>query len=118
MSMNHAVSELVTSVKNGQLARKEKISTNFSNIKVKILEILKKNGFIKDFAITKDENSFDNIEIELSYFDGVAVIKDISVISKPGKRLYTKVNEIPRVYNGLGMVILSTPKGVLPDFEA
>lgn len=114
---NHAVSELVCSLKNGQLARKGKIVSKFSKMKQSILDILKREGYIKDFQIVKGD-SFDTIEIELAYHNGQAVIKEIDVISKPGQRKYATTDEIPVVYNGLGMVILSTSKGVLSDIEA
>jgi small subunit ribosomal protein S8 len=114
---NHAVSELVCLLKNGQLARKSKVSSNFSKMKQSILDILKREGYIKDFSVIKGK-SFDKLDIELSYHEGQPVIKDISIISRPGQRKYTGANDIPIVSNGLGMVILSTPSGVLSDYEA
>lgn len=115
--MNHAVSQLVTCLKNGQMARKEKIITPSSKLKLGILDILKKDGFIKDYEI-ENNGSFDIIEITLSYNGLQPVIKDIEVISKPGNRVYSKVEDIPVVYNGLGVVILSTPKGIMTDYDA
>jgi small subunit ribosomal protein S8 len=117
MATNHAVSELVTCLKNGQLARKERVITSSSNMKIRILDILKKDGFIKDYEVF-DNGSFEEIEITLSYVNNKAVIKDIEVLSKPGKRLYSGVEDLPVVYNGLGVVILSTSKGVMADYEA
>lgn len=115
--MNHAVSQLVTCLKNGQMARKEKVITPSSKLKLGILEILKKDGFIKDFLVDNN-GSFDIIEITLAYNGFQPVIKEIEVISKPGRRVYSKVENIPVVYNGLGVVILSTPKGVITDYDA
>ena len=115
--MNHAVSQLVTCLKNGQMARKEKVITPSSKLKLGILEILKKDGFIKDYAV-EDNGSFEIIEISLSYNGLQPVIKDIEVISKPGRRVYSKVEDIPVVYNGLGVVILSTPKGIITAYDA
>ena len=115
--MNHAVSELVCLLKNGQLAKKAKVVSSFSKMKQSILDILKKEGYIKDFQVVKGD-SFDALEIELSYHNGQPVIKEIEIISKPGQRKYSGVERIPVVYNGLGMVILSTPKGVLCDYDA
>lgn len=115
--MNHAVSQLVTCLKNGQMARKERVITPSSKLKLAILEILKKDGFIKDYEV-EDNGAFEIIEISLSYNGLQPVIKDIEVISKPGKRVYSKVEDIPVVYNGLGVVILSTPKGVITDYDA
>lgn len=117
MTMNHAVSELVCLLKNGQLAKKSTVVSSFSKMKQSILGILKKEGYIKDFRVVKGD-SFDNLEIDLSYYNGQPVIKEIEVISKPGQRKYSRLNDIPVVYNGLGMVILSTPKGVLCDYDA
>ncbi|MDD2839935.1 MAG: 30S ribosomal protein S8 [Rickettsiales bacterium] len=114
---NHAVSELVCLLKNGQLAKKSVVVSPFSKMKQAVLDILQKEGFIKGFKIEKGE-SFDHLEIELSYHNGEPVIKEIEIISKPGKRRYEGVNDVPVVYNGLGMVILSTPKGVLSDVDA
>ena len=115
--MNHAVSQLVTCLKNGQMARKEKVITPSSKLKFGILELLKKDGFIKDFSVDNN-GSFDIIEITLAYNGLQPVIKEIEVISKPGRRVYSKVEDIPVVYNGLGVVILSTPKGVITDYDA
>jgi len=115
--MNHAVSELVCLLKNGQLAKKNKVVSSFSKMKQSILGILKKEGYVKDFEVVKGD-SFDSLEIELSYHNGQPVIKEIAVISRPGQRKYSRVEDIPVVYNGLGMVILSTPKGILSDYDA
>lgn len=117
MTMNHAVSELVCLLKNGQLAKKNKVVSSFPKMKQSILEILKKEGYIKDFEIVNDK-SYDLLEIELAYYNGKPVIKEIEVMSKPGQRKYSNVKDIPVVYNGLGMVILSTPKGILCDYDA
>ena len=114
---NHAVSQLVTCLKNGQMARKEKVITPSSKMKLSILDILKKDGFIKDYEV-ESNGSFDVVEIALSYNGLQPVIRDIEVISKPGRRVYSKVEDIPVVYNGLGVVILSTPKGIVTDYDA
>ena len=115
--MKHAVSELVTCLKNGQQARKEKVITTSSKLKVAILEILKREGYILDYEVFNN-GSFDVIEITLKYTGIIPVIREIQVLSKPGKRLYAGVDEIPVVRNGLGNVILSTPKGIMTGFEA
>lgn len=117
MTMNHAVSELVCLLRNGQLAKKSTVVSSFSKMKQSILDILKREGYIKDFRVVKGD-SFDNLEIDLSYYNGQPVIKEIEIISKPGQRKYAHLADIPVVYNGLGMVILSTPKGVLCDYDA
>lgn len=114
---NHAVSEIVCLLKNGQLAGKRRVSSNFSKMKESILSILQKEGYITRYNVVKGK-SHDTIEVDLSYFEGKPVIKSIAVISTPGQRVYAGVKEIPVVSNGLGMVILSTPQGVLSDMEA
>ena len=115
--MNHSVSELVCLLRNGQLSKKNKVVSSFSKMKQSILEILKREGYIKDFQIINGE-SFNSIEVELAYNNGQAVIRDIEILSKPGQRKYSSVKDIPVVYNGLGMVILSTPCGILCDYDA
>jgi small subunit ribosomal protein S8 len=99
------------------MARKEKVITPSSKLKVSVLGILKKEGFIKDYVV-ENNGSFDVLEITLSYSGTQPVIKDIEVISTPGRRVYSGVDDIPAVYNGLGVVVLSTPKGVITDYEA
>ena len=117
MSMNHSVSELVCLLKNGQLAKKSKVVSGFSKMKESILKILKKEGYIADYEVIQND-SYNQLSIELAYHNNQPVIKHIEVLSKPGQRKYSKVENIPVVYNGLGMVILSTPKGILCDTEA
>ncbi|HSQ97237.1 MAG TPA: 30S ribosomal protein S8 [Rickettsiales bacterium] len=114
---NHAVSELVSLLKNGQLARKSVVVSPFSKMKQSILDILQREGYIKGFSVVKGD-AFDQLEVQLSYHGGESVIKEIEVLSKPGKRKYAGIDRIPVVYNGLGMIILSTPKGVLSDVDA
>jgi len=89
-----------------------------SNFRKNILKILKEEGFIKDYYIEKSENNKINLKINLKYYEGDPVIKEIKRISKPGRRVYSRANSIPRVMNGLGLAILSTPKGVMTDTEA
>ena len=89
-----------------------------SNFRKNILEILKSEGYIKDFFIEKNENNKSTLKISLKYYEGDPVIKEIKRISKPGRRVYSRANSIPKVMNGLGLAILSTPKGVMSDTEA
>jgi small subunit ribosomal protein S8 len=117
MAMNHSVSELVCLIRNGQAVRKKKVVSSFSKVKEAILSILQKEGYIKDYRVL-EEQSYNKLEIELAYKGGQAVIKDISIISKPGQRKYSALEDVPVVSDGLGMVILSTSKGILSDTEA
>ena len=89
-----------------------------SSFRKNILKILKDEGYIKDFYIEKKVNNKTNLKINLKYYEGDPVIKEIKRISKPGRRVYSRANSIPRVMNGLGLAILSTPKGVMSDTEA
>ncbi|MDR1495238.1 MAG: 30S ribosomal protein S8 [Rickettsiales bacterium] len=115
--MNHLVSQLVTCLKNGQMAKKRRVTTPSSRLKLNILEILKKDGFIKEYRMDSN-GSFDFIEVVLSYNGLQPSIKEIEVISRPGRRAYSGVDDIPVVYNGLGVIILSTPRGVITDYDA
>jgi small subunit ribosomal protein S8 len=115
--MNHMVSQLVTCLKNGQLAHKDRVTTPSSRLKLSILEILKKDGFIKSFEVSHN-GSYNVIDIGLAYNGLQPVIREIKVISKPGRRIYAKTAVIPSIYNGLGMVILSTSQGVITDYDA
>lgn len=116
--MNHPVSELICCIKNGQMAHKSKVEFDSSKLKKEILKLLKQEGYIKDFKVVKGDRGFDKLSVELAYHNNVPVINKIQVISKPGKRVYSNVDDIPKVYNGLGMIILSTSKGILFDYEA
>ena len=89
-----------------------------STFRKNILKILKDEGYIKDFYLEKTVNNKTNLKINLKYYEGDPVIKEIKRISKPGRRVYSRANSIPRVMNGLGLAILSTPKGVMSDTEA
>jgi len=89
-----------------------------SKLKKDILELFKREGYIKDYSVVKGENGFDKLSVELAYHNNTPVINKIQVISKPGKRVYCGVEDIPNVFNGLGMIVLSTSKGILFDFEA
>jgi small subunit ribosomal protein S8 len=99
------------------MARKGRITMPSSKLKLGILEILKKDGFIKDYR-TDSNGSFDFIEVLLAYNGLQPVIKEIEVMSKPGRRVYSGVEDIPVVYNGLGVIILSTPRGIITDYDA
>lgn len=99
------------------MAGKRTIKCDSSKLKKEILKLLKEEGYVKDFS-EKEEANKKVLEITLKYVSTEPVIKEIKVISKPGKRMYCKSADIPSVYNGLGMVILSTPKGILTDYDA
>lgn len=119
MVANYSIADLVSTLKNGCLANRNKVETSYSQMKEEILKLLVKEGYITSYTKEPVEgHAYEVLVIELKYFDKHSVIRDIKIISKPGKRIYRGVDDIPVVFNGLGMVILSTPKGVIFDKEA
>ena len=118
MSMTDPLGDMLTRIRNAQLRRKSKVSTPASKLRGRVLEVLKSEGYIRGFAEVEPVTGKPEFEIELKYFDGEPVIRMIERVSKPGRRVYASVTNIPRVANGLGVVILSTPKGVMADHEA
>src|SRR5690606_17451391 len=105
-------------IRNGQSARLVAVSSPSSKLRANVLEVLKREGYIRDYSITKQDNGLDAVSVELKYHDGQPVIREIARISRPGRRVYSQVRSVPRVYNGLGIAILSTPRGVMSDKEA
>ena len=118
MAVNDPIGDLITRIRNAQMRNKSKISTPGSRMRANVLEVLKSEGFIRDYATTEHAGGRSEIEIELKYFDGQPVIREISRVSKPGRRVYAAVDAMPRVANGLGITIVSTPKGVMADHSA
>ena len=116
--MTDPVGDMFSRIRNGQMRSLETVDMPSSNFRKNILEILKSEGFIRDYYIEKLENNKINLKINLKYYEGTPVIKEIKRISKPGRRVYSRATSIPRVMNGLGLAILSTPKGVMTDTEA
>lgn len=118
MSVNHPVSDIATRIRNGYLAYKNTISSPSSKLRQSVLDALKNEGFIAGYAKTKLDNGLEDLEISLKYFNQKPVIEKIEVISKPGRRVYKSCSDIPVVNNGLGVVLVSTSKGVLTDHQA
>jgi small subunit ribosomal protein S8 len=118
MTLTDPIGDMFSRIRNGQMRSLNSIDIPSSNFRKNILKILKEEGFIKDYYIEKSENNKINLKINLKYYEGDPVIKEIKRISKPGRRVYSRANSIPRVMNGLGLAILSTPKGVMTDTEA
>jgi small subunit ribosomal protein S8 len=118
MSMNDPLGDMLTRIRNAQMRQKNKVSTPGSTFRASVLEVLKTEGYIRDYSETKFDNGRTEFEIELKYFDGQPVIREIARVSKPGRRVYVSVKALPRVNNGLGVAILSTPKGVMADHDA
>ncbi len=118
MAVNDPVGDMLTRIRNAQMRRKSSVSTPGSRLRAHILDVLKSEGFIRGYSTTEYGNGRTQFEIELKYFDGEPVIRKIERVSKPGRRVYSSVTSMPRVANGLGVTILSTPKGVMADHEA
>lgn len=118
MTMTDPLGDMLTRIRNGQRARKSKVTSPASRLRTNVLEVLKREGFIRGFSQHEVRRGISEIEIELKYHEGDPVIREISRVSKPGRRVYSGIKDLPRVYDGLGISILSTPRGVLSDSEA
>src|SRR6476620_11571207 len=118
MSTHDPISDLITRIRNAQMRSKNKVSTPGSKMRENVLEVLKSEGYIRGYATLEHSSGRSEIEIELKYFDGEPVIREISRVSKPGRRVYASVKALPRVNNGLAAAILSTPKGMTADHDA
>ena len=118
MPVNDPIGDLIARINNAQMRKKPKVSTPGSRLRVSVLDVLKNEGFIRGYAAVDHSDGRSELEIELKYFDGEPVIREMSRVSKPGRRVYVAVRNLPRINNGLGVAILSTPKGVMADHEA
>lgn len=118
MTMTDPLADMLTRIRNAQKARHASLKVPFSNLKKNVLDVLKREGYIADFKKTEEEKNKPVLEVELKYIDGKPVINQIDRGSKPGRRLFSSVEGLPKIYNGLGISIISTPKGVLSDQEA
>ena len=118
MSMQDPVADMLTRIRNAQMRKRGKVSTPGSSLRKKVLDVLESEGFIRGYAATDFGNGRSELEIELKYFDNEPVIRKLERVSKPGRRVYATVDAMPRVANGLGVAILSTPKGVMADHAA
>ena len=118
MNLVDPIGDMLTRIRNGQMRSLNKINVPFSNFRLKILEVLKKEGYIVGFKTDNDKKNIKSLLVDLKYYEGQPVIKEIKRISKPGRRVYSKATSIPRIRNGLGVAILSTSKGVMSDSEA
>ncbi len=118
MTMSDPLGDMIARIKNGQHAQKHVIGCPASKFHANILDVLQREGYIRGYKTEKAENGVAEFQIELKYDQGQPMIREISRISKPGRRIYRKVKDLPRHYNGLGISIVSTPRGVLSDHEA
>lgn len=116
--LNDLIADSITRIRNGQQAFLPKVGLKYSKVIVGLCDVLKREGYIREYEVKELDNNKREIEVQLKYFDGSAVIKEIKRISKCGRRIYTSVEGLPKYYNGLGIAILSTPKGIVSDYEA
>ncbi len=118
MSVTDPIGDMLARIRNAQERGKSKVAVPASRLRENVLSVLQNEGFIRSFATVQQGTAKAEIEVELKYFDGTPVIREIQRVSKPGRRVYASVATLPTVYNGLGISILSTPKGVMSDAEA
>jgi len=118
MQVNDPVGDLIARINNAQMRKKPKVSTPGSRLRISVLEVLKNEGFIRGYTKVDHADGRSELDIELKYFDNEPVIREMSRVSKPGRRVYVAVRNLPRINNGLGISILSTPKGVMADHDA
>jgi small subunit ribosomal protein S8 len=117
MAMNDPLSDLLTRIRNGQQARKDSVLTPASKLRAHVLDVLQREGYIRGYS-EEALGGQKGLRIELKYFEGQPAIQHLARISKPGRRVYSGAKDLPRIRNGLGVVIVSTPRGVLSDAEA
>ena len=118
MAINDPVGDMLTRIRNAQMRRRGNVTTPGSRLRGRVLDVLKSEGFIRDYSTTEFGNGRTEFNIELKYFDGEPVIRKVERVSKPGRRVYASVGAMPRVADGLGITILSTPQGVMADHDA
>jgi small subunit ribosomal protein S8 len=116
--VNDPIGDMITRIRNAQMRAKAKVSMPGSKQRERVAEVLKSEGYIRGYASVAHASGRSELEIELKYFDGAPVIHEIERVSKPGRRVYASVKALPRINNGLGVAILSTPKGVMADHAA
>ena len=117
MAVTDPLGDLLTRIRNGQRARKDSVLSPASKLRVRVLDVLQREGYIRGYS-EEEMGPAKGVRIELKYFEGQPAIKHVARVSKPGRRVYSGSNDLPRVMNGLGITIVSTPRGVLSDAEA
>ena len=118
MAMSDPLGDMLTRIRNAQRARMSVVLSPASSLRTNVLEVLRREGYIRGYSQAEVRKGIAELRIELKYHEGEPVIKEIKRVSKPGRRVYSKIKDLPRVYNGLGIAILSTPQGVMSDQEA
>ena len=118
MTLMDPIGDMFTRIRNGQMRLLKNVEMPSSNFRLKVLEVLKNEGFISSYHIEKKDNNKVSLVVDLKYYEGTPVIKEIKRVSKPGRRVFSRADSIPRIQNGLGLAIISTNKGVMSDIEA
>jgi len=118
MSLSDPVGDMLTRIRNGQSARLDSVSMPASKLRSNVLDVLQREGYIRGYFEEEMRAGVREIRVELKYDNGEPVIREVHRVSKPGRRVYSKIVDLPRTYNGLGISILSTPRGVMSDNEA
>ena len=118
MTLMDPIGDMFTRIRNGQMRLLTKVEMPSSNFRLKVLEVLKNEGFVSSYHIEKKDNNKVSLVVDLKYYEGIPVIKEIKRVSKPGRRVFSRADSIPRIQNGLGLAIISTNKGVMSDIEA
>ena len=118
MSMQDPIADMLTRIRNGQRANLPVVNCPASGVRISVCEVLKEEGYIRNFNVVDQDNNKKEIEIELKYDEGQPVIRELKRISKPGRRIYSKIKDLQPFHNGLGIQVISTPRGVMPDHKA
>ena len=118
MSFVDPIGDMLTRIRNAQMRSMSKVKIPNSKFRARILDILKQEGYISDYKLLSDEKNKNNLSIDLKYYNGLPVIKEIKRISKPGRRIYARATSIPKIQNGLGLAIVSTSRGIMTDNDA
>jgi small subunit ribosomal protein S8 len=118
MTVSDPLGDMLTRIRNAQMRNRPKVSTPASKLRARVLDVLREEGYIRGYAEIEYGRGKTEFEIELKYFDGAPVIREIQRVSTPGRRVYSSVQDLPTIANGLGVAILSTPKGVMSDTRA
>ena len=118
MTFVDPISDMIARIRNAQMRLSKNVTIPNSKFRIRILEVLKQEGYISDYKLLSDSNNKNTLFVDLKYSNGLPVIREIKIISKPGRRIYAKADSIPKIQNGLGLAILSTSKGIMTDSEA
>jgi small subunit ribosomal protein S8 len=118
MTFVDPISDMIARIRNAQMRMSKNVTIPNSKFRIRILEVLKQEGYISDYKLLPDSNNKNTLSVDLKYSNGLPVIREIKIISKPGRRIYAKADSIPKIQNGLGLAILSTSKGIMTDSEA